>query len=175
MIFQWQLFVLLVVVGVFVYTMGLQNTVNSYGQIEKRYTLIPVLVVAIPLIYLAGTRGDSLGDTHAYRSSFFDLPSSISQIPGYISGDMKDKGFAVFSIIIKTIFGNQDVIYFTIIAAICILCVTLTYKKYSCNFTMSIFLFIASGDYIQWTFNGIRQFIPVSILFASMGLILKKN
>ena len=175
MIFQWQLFVLLVVVGVFVYMMGLQNTVNSYGQIEKRYTLIPALVVAIPLIYLAGTRGDSLGDTHAYRSSFFDLPSSISQIPGYISGDMKDKGFAVFSIIIKTIFGNKDVIYFTIIAAICILCVTLTYKKYSCNFIMSIFLFIASGDYIQWTFNGIRQFIPVSILFASMGLILKKK
>lgn len=175
MIFQWQLFVLLLVVGIFVYLTGMQNTVNSYGQVEHRYALIPALVVAIPLIYLAGTRNNSLGDTHAYRSSFFELPSSLSQIPEYISGDMKDKGFSVLSIIIKSIIGNSDVIYFTIIAAICILCVVLTYKKYSCNFIISMFLFIASGDYIQWTFNGIRQFIPVSIIFASTGLILKKK
>lgn len=175
MIFQWQLFVLLLVVGIFVYLTGMQNTVNSYGQVEQRYALIPALVVAIPLIYLAGTRGDNIGDTNAYRTSFLDMPSSISQIPGYISSDMKDKGFTVISVIIKSIIGNRDVLYFTIIAAICILCVVLTYKKYSCNFIISMFLFIASGDYIQWTFNGIRQFIPVSIIFASTGLILKKK
>ena len=28
---------------------------------------------------------------------------------------------------------------------------------------------------MQWTFNGIRQFIPVAILFACIGLILKKK
>lgn len=175
MIFQWQLFVLLLVVGIFVYLTGMQNTVNSYGQVEHRYALIPTLVVAAPLIYLAGIRGNNIGDTHAYRRSFFELPSSISQIPEYISGDMKDKGFSVFSIIIKSIIGNSDIIYFTIIAAICILCVLLTYKKYSCNFIISIFLFIASGDYIQWVFNGMRQFIAASIIFASTGLILKKK
>lgn len=175
MIFQWQLFVLLLVVSIIVYLVGLQNTVNSYGQIERRYTLIPALVIAIPLIYLAGIRDDNIGDTHAYRASFLNMPSSISQIPEYIAGDMKDKGFAVFSIIIKSIIGNRDAIYFTIIAAICILCVVLTYKRYSCNFIISMFLFIASGDYIQWVFNGMRQFIPVSIIFASTGLILKKK
>lgn len=175
MIFQWQLFVLLAVVGVFVYITGIQNTVNSYGQIERRYTLIPALAIAIPLIYLAGTRGNNIGDTYAYRDSFANMPSSIMQIPEYIAGDMKDKGFAVFSIFIKSIIGNRDVLYFTIIATICILCVILTYKKYSCNFIMSVFLFIASGDYIQWTFNGMRQFIAASVLFASIGLILKKK
>lgn len=175
MIFQWQLFVLLAVVGVFVYVMGLQNTVNSYGQVEHRYTLLPALVIAIPLICLSGTRGDDIGDTYAYRTAFNEMPSSIAQIPTYLAEHTKDKGFSVLSIIIKSIIGNRDVIYFTIIATICILCVVLTYKKYSCNFIMSLFLFVASGDYIQWTFNGIRQFIAVSILFASMGLILKKK
>lgn len=175
MIFQWQLFVLLMVVGAFVYMTGLQNTVNSYGQIEKRYTLIPVLVVAIPLIYLAGTRGNDIGDTYAYRTAFQGMPTSIAQISTYLAEHTKDKGFSVFSIIIKSIIGDRDVIYFTIIASICILCVLFAYKKYSCNFIMSVFLFIASGDYIQWTFNGIRQFIAVSILFGSMGLILKKK
>lgn len=175
MVFQWQLFVLLLVVGIFVYFTGLQNTVNSCGQVEHRYALIPALAVAIPLIYLAGTRGNNIGDTYAYRTAFNEMPSSIAQIPTYLAEHTKDKGFSVFSIIIKSIIGNRDVIYFTIIATICILCVVLTYKKYSCNFIMSMFLFIASGDYIQWTFNGMRQFIPASIIFASTGLILKKK
>lgn len=175
MIFQWQLFVLLAVVGIFVYVMGLQNTVNSYGQIEKRYTLIPALAIAAPLIYLAGTRNDNFGDTYAYRQGFEEAPSSIAQIPEYIAGNMKDKGFSVFTIVIKSIIGNKDVLYFTIIATICILCVILTYKKYSSNFIMTVFLFLASGDYIQWTFNGMRQFIAVSILFAASRLMLKKR
>ena len=42
-------------------------------------------------------------------------------------------------------------------------------------FVTDIFLFFASGDYLQWTFNGIRQFIPASILFACAGLIIKKK
>lgn len=175
MIFQWQLFVLLLVVGIVVYFTGMQKTVNSFGQVEKRYALIPMLVIAIPLIYLAGTRDDNIGDTSAYRVAFQNMPSELSAIPGYLDENTKDKGFSVFSIIIKTIIGNRDVIYFTIIATICILCIVLTYRKYSCNFIMSMFLFIASGDYIQWIFNGIRQFIAVSILFVSLGLILKKK
>lgn len=175
MIFQWQLFVLLLIVGIFAYYTGLRKKVNSYGQMEYRYTLVPVLVIAIPLIYLTGTRNDSIGDTHAYRTAFAEMPSSLSAIQGYLAENTKDKGFSVFSIIIKSIIGNRDVIYFTIIAVICILCIVLTYKKYSCNFIISMFLFIASGDYIQWTFNGIRQFIAVSIIFASIGLILKKK
>ncbi|GFO86218.1 EpsG family protein [Anaerostipes butyraticus] len=175
MIFQWQLFVLLIVVGVLAGSANMIEGVNSFGQIETRYKLAPALFVAIPLIYLAGTRGDNIGDTYVYRESFLNMPSSISAIPGYITDDMRDKGFAVLSVVIKSIIGNKDVVYFTIIAAICILCVVLTYRKYSCNFIISVFLFIASGEYIQWTYNGIRQFIPVAILFACTGLILKKK
>lgn len=175
MIFQWQLFVLLIVVGVLAGSANMIEGVNSFGQIETRYKLAPALFVAIPLIYLAGTRGDNIGDTYVYRESFLNMPSSISAIPGYITDDMRDKGFTVLSVVIKSFIGNKDVVYFTIIAAICILCVVLTYRKYSCNFIISVFLFIASGEYIQWTYNGIRQFIPVAILFACIGLILKKK
>lgn len=175
MIFQWQLFVLLIVVGVLAGSANMIEGVNSFGQIETRYKLAPALFVAIPLIYLAGTRGDNIGDTYVYRESFLNMPSSISAIPGYITDDMRDKGFTVLSVVIKSFIGNKDVVYFAIIAAICILCVVLTYRKYSCNFIISVFLFIASGEYIQWTYNGIRQFIPVAILFACIGLILKKK
>lgn len=174
MIFQWQLFVLVGIVGIFVYINRMYTVVISNGKKEYRYMLLPTLFIAFPLIYLAATRNDNIGDTYAYRQAFINMPSTFNEVFGYITENMKDKGFVVFSILIKSVIGNRDVLYFAIIATICILCVVLTYKKYSCSFILSVFLFIASGDYIQWTFNGMRQFIAASILFASTGLMLKK-
>lgn len=177
MVFQWYIFVLIAVVALFSTLVEQTYTVNFLGQKEQRYYWLPVLMVTLPLIYWAGTRGDldGWGDTGAYRLAFRDLPSSLSGIGDYITDEMKDKGFIVISVLIKSIIGNRDVIYFTIIAGVCIFCVMGNYKKYSCSFMMSAFLFVASGDYLQWSYNGIRQFIPVAILFACTGLLLKKK
>lgn len=176
MIFQWYVFVLIAVVGILAHILGQVRTVNVYGRREQRYGWIAAFAIIIPLVYLAGTRGNpTWGDTVAYRSVFDGLPTSLSELSGYFTDGSKDKGFTVFSVIIKSIFGDSSVIYFTIIAAICIFCVLATYKKFSCNFIISAFLFVVSADYVQWTYNGIRQFIPVAILFACAGLIAKKK
>ena len=178
MIFQWQLFVLLIVIAILAPMLGQRTMVNSYGEKQIHYTWIPILVLAIPMIYMAGTRSRTalnFGDTSAYLSSFISAPTSLSELFASFTEDTKDKGFEVFTTVVKSIIGNREIIYFTLIAAICVLCVLVTYKNYSCNFIISVFLFIASGDYVQWTFNGIRQFIPVAILFACIGLILKKR
>lgn len=174
--FQWYLFVLILAVGLFANITGQIYTVNSYGQREQRYGWLPVLMILVPLIYLAGTRGNmGFGDTSAYRMGFHDLPSSLSGLSGYFTEDSKDKGFTVFSVIIKSFIGNRDVLYFSIIAAICLVCVFCIYKKYSCNFIVTVFLFVASGDYIQWTYNGIRQFLAVSLIFVSTGFLVEKK
>lgn len=174
--FQWYLFVLIFAVGLFANMTRQTYIVNSYGQREQRYRWLSVLIILVPLIYLAGTREDmGFGDTSAYRIGFHDLPFSPSGLSGYFTDDSKDKGFTVFSVIIKSIIGNRDVLYFLIIAAICLTCVFYVYKKYSCNFIMAAFLFVASADYIQWTYNGIRQFLAVSLIFACTGLLLKKK
>ena len=178
MIFQWQLFVLLIVIAILAPMLGQRIMVNSYGEKQIHYTWIPILVLAIPMIYMAGTRSRTalnFGDTSAYLSSFISAPTSLSELFVSFTEDTKDKGFEVFTTVVKSIIGNREIIYFTLIAAICVLCVLVTYKNYSCNFIISSFLFVASGDYVQWTFNGIRQFIPVAILFACIGLILKKK
>lgn len=174
MVYQWYLFVLLFAVAVFTDMTRQTYTVNVNGCREKRYGWIPVLMIAIPLIYLAGTR-PNIGDTWAYRTSFLALEPSWDGFIDIISTDSKDKGFSVFVLLIKTIIGNSDKLYFTIIATICLTCVIYTYKKYSCNFLMSMFLFIASSDYIQWNYNGMRQFIAVSIAFAATDWLLEKK
>lgn len=174
MVYQWYLFVLLVAVSIFA-TMAHQTyTVNINGTREERYEWGPVLMIAVPLIYLAGTRPD-IGDTGAYRSSFFELNASLGGIKDVITSDSKDTGFSILTILFKWIIGNNDKLYFTIIAAICLMCVIYIYKKYSCNFIMSMFLFIASSDYIQWNYNGMRQFIAVAIAFAATDWLLEKK
>ena len=178
MIFQWQLFALLIVVAVLATVMGQRIRVQVYGEQQIHYTWLPVLILVIPMVYMAGTRSKTVpefGDTSAYLLSFNNATTSLSELFSSFTEDTKDKGFEVFTTLVKSIIGNREIVYFTLIAAICIFCVMTTYKKYSCNFIISAFLFIASGDYVQWTFNGIRQFIPVAILFACVGLILKKK
>lgn len=178
MLFLWQLFLLLIIVAILAVLMGQRTVVNVYGEKQIHYTWLPVLAIAIPMIYVAGTRRSlvpDFGDTTAYLLAFRESPTSLAELFSSFTEDTKDKGFEVFTTIVKSIIGNREIIYFSLIAAICIICVLATYKKYSCNFIVSAFLFLASADYIQWTFNGIRQFLAVSIIFACTGLILKKK
>lgn len=178
MIFQWQLFVLLIGIAVLAPVLGQCYDVKCYGNREIRYGWLPVLALAIPLIYLAGTRVNYLlnfGDTSAYLIGFSESPTSVSAVINNVTEDTKDVGFSVITAILKRLVGGREVVYFTIIAAVCLICVMYAYKRYSCSFIISAFLFIASADYLQWTYNGIRQFIPVAILFACAGLIVKKK
>lgn len=174
MVFQWYLFVLLIAVAIFAQVAHQTYTVKIEGRKELRYGWIPVLMIALPLIYLAGTRAN-IGDTGAYRSAFLSMDASWSGFLNIMEEDSKDKGFSIFTLLIKTVIGNNDKLYFTIIASICIMCVVCIYKKYSCNFIMSMFLFIASSDYVQWNYNGMRQFIAVAIAFAAMDWLLEKK
>lgn len=176
MIYQWYVFVLIVVVAFCTFMIGQTKMVNSYGLKEQRYELLPVLAIVLPLIYWAGTREDMVfGDTSAYRIAFKNSASTWSEIPNIIAGDGKDKGFSILVVILKSIIGNRDVIYFTIVAAVCLGLVFGVYKKYSCAFAITAFLFVASTDYVQWCYNGIRQFIVVAVCFACIDLIIQKK
>lgn len=177
MIFQWYIFAIIVAVWLLSPLFNQVYTVHlSKWEKKIEYRWMAVLFIMIPLIYFAGMRGDTVwSDTPAYRALYDELPSSISGLADYFTDDFKDKGFIVFSVMIKHIAGDNSNIYFSIIAAICLICVIVTYKKYSSNFIVSILLFVVSADYLQWTYNGIRQFIPVAILFACAGLIARKK
>lgn len=170
----WTILIWITVVALVYMLNGRYQYVTVNGYREKRYGKFAAVVMVLPIIYWAGTRGN-VADTTAYRQGFLSASSSLSSIPQIIVGDGQDKGFAVLSVFLKAFIGNRDVIYFIIIAALCMLCVTFTYQKYSYSFALSIFLFVISTDVYQWLFNGMRQFIPAAILFACIGLILKKK
>lgn len=175
MVFQWYLFVLLIAVGIFSRETKQVCRVTVDGQYELRYGWVPVLMVTIPLIYLAATRADTIGDTYAYMVGYRDTPTSLSGLIDAVANAKKDKGFTVFNFLLKAVIGSNVQVYFGVIAAICLLCVVWVYKRYSCNFLMSMFLFFASSDYIQWTHNGMRQFIAVCMIFAGTDWLMQKK
>ncbi len=144
------------------------------GRRYVRCERVFAVLASLPIIFAAGMRGN-VGDTGLYREGFLSLPGSIFEIPQYVSTVEKDKGFAVFQIVLKSIIGERDVLFLFIIAVIQGACLFYVYRKYSESFATSMFLFIASSDYMSWMFNGMRQFIAVTILFACFGLILKKK
>lgn len=144
------------------------------GEKVRRVTPLFAVVAVAPLVIWAGFRGN-VGDTGSYVMSFKDMPSSFSEISSYIESQEKDQGFYFVSAVIKCIIGNQETIYFIIVAAVQCILLFKIYRKYSSAFAVSFFLFIASTDYISWIFNGMRQFTAVTITVACFPWILQKK
>lgn len=144
------------------------------GIQQERWTWTNAFVMVLPLILWAAYR-PHVGDTSAYASRFINAPNSLGQIPSYISENTKDQGFSVLIILMKSLGITEYRTFFLIIAGFQILCLTYTFRKYSDNFWISIFLFIVSTDYLSWTFNGMRQFVAVCMTFAAFDLLVKKK
>ena len=148
--------------------------VDSENMIyEQRVSLFFALMTFSVIIFFASLRS-SVADTGAYISMFKSYPSDLSQIDGLLNGVAKRyPGFLVLTVLLKKFTSDYNV-WFTIIAVISGICVMIPLYKYSSNFGVSAFLFMASCQF-SWMFNGMRQFLVASIIFACTGLVLRKK
>lgn len=144
------------------------------GRKEYRYKVMWAVIAILPLLYMTATRG-YVGDTGGYMRGFGDMPNSISGFPEFMDTIKKDRGFYAFSALIHIFITKDTRVYFAILGAIQLFCLVKVYRKYSSDYVLSIFLFLVSTDYISWMFNGIRQFLAVTITFLCCPLLLKKK
>ncbi|WP_435645162.1 EpsG family protein [Butyricicoccus porcorum] len=170
----WWLLIWMFTGGLFLKVFSSRKRELVGGQVETRWRMLPAIIMVVPYIIWAGYRND-IGDTYAYREVFKNAPATLEQLPIYLDEITKDKGFSALVVLIKATLGNSDVLFFLVLAAVQILCISVIFRKYSSDYWLSIFLFIASTDYLSWVFNGIRQFTAVTIIFAATGLILKRK
>lgn len=155
-------------------TVKVQKTEYVCGKRVSRYSYIWAVIIFLPLVIWCGYRG-RIFDTGAYMNAYTNMPWVLSDIPAYMEDITKDRGFYFLSAVIKSFIGENYHLYFIIIAAAQAICLINVYRKYSINYIVTFFLFIASTDYISWMFNGMRQFCAVAITFACFPLILKKK
>ena len=153
---------------------GMQQPENICGKTEYSYRFLWAFLVFLPVIWMVGNRGN-IGDTGSYEMEFKKMAHTISGIASYMSTVKKDKGFYLLSSIIKIIVGNSTVRYFLMLALGQGLCLIYVFRKYSSNYAISIFLFLASSDYISWMYNGIRQFTAVVLCFIGIEFLLNNK
>ena len=175
MLFQWYLFAFLFILYAVAKIGNQQYRVYVAGQYEVRYKWFTALAVVAVLTYVAAMRDRYFIDTSAYYSAYMVTEGTWENIVRIYNGSGKDKAFYISTAILKALLGDRVRVYFAIIAGFCLLLVMKVYRRHSCNFFISVFLFLASGDYVQWTHNGIRQFIAVSITFACTNLLLQRK
>jgi hypothetical protein len=86
-----------------------------------------------------------------------------------------DWAFYLLLAVCRCLGMNDDILFFLLIATIQLLCMIHTFRRYSGNYWICIFLFVASTDYFSWMFNGMRQFIAVTMIFGATGLLLRRK
>lgn len=140
---------------------------------ETRANLFMALFTFSVIIFFAGMRSN-VADTTAYIKMFNDYPLFSEAHDVIFDSSAREPGFRLFSILIKTYISDNYSAWLWIIAVISGICVMVPLYKYSCNFGISAFLFMASCQF-TWMFNGMRQFLVASIIFACTGLILRNK
>ena len=145
------------------------------GKRVERWNWLPAIFLAGPYAVWAGWRSNYYGDTGVYRAAFLSMPTGLGNMISYISSRRTGYGFAFFEYLFKSIVSRSDVAFFTVLAAIQLILIIYIYRKYSSNYWLSFFLFVASTDYLSWMHNGVRQFLAVTIIFASLPLLVKRK
>lgn len=140
---------------------------------EARAHLFIAVVTFAVIVFFAGMRS-KVGDTTAYIKMFRDYPLLQNAHDVIFDSSAKEPGFRLLSILIKTFISDNYNVWLSIIAIISGICVMFPLYKYSCNFGISTFLFMASCQF-TWMFNGMRQFLVAAIMFSCTGLILKNK
>ena len=132
------------------------------------------ILAFLPVVLISCFRG-SVFDTSAYIGAFENMPENWKEINTYMQSVKKDKGFYWLSCWIKAFITHKPTVYLSIIAVFQGISLLVFFRKYSCRYLVSSFLFIASAEYISWMHNGLRQFTAVTIVLFATPFILKRR
>ena len=168
-VYGWLVFMLLFFTG------GMATRMEmGYIGIQERTKPMYAFLVFLP-IFIFVVFGIPRYDTYAYLSIFeYSVPSDFSQASTYLATE-DEKGFAVFNILVKMFFGNNTTAYRFLIALVHTIPVVLVLRRYSENYLLSIYVFLALGFHQAWMMNGLRQFMAVCIIFAATPWIVERK
>ncbi len=165
----------LVVMALFQRYINTETTINSQGKKIKCTAWWYSILAFAPLVWSAVNRGTNIGDTYAYIRTYENMPNSLSQMQAYYQTLNKDKWFYMFEAFVHVFVSKDYKVCFFIIAFFQVFSLAKLYRKYSCSYILSVFIFVACGDYISWMHNGTRQFMAVCIcLLATPWMIERK-
>lgn len=126
------------------------------------------------LVFFIGLRTAG-SDTAAYLHNYFKIEPGFDKAISMLFNFQEEENiFSAYGILLKTLFGNNYTPYLFGIASISGLAIFKVLYKYSENYYLSMTLFVLWGIW-SWMYNGIRQFLAVSIVFLCVSLYEDNN
>lgn len=151
-----------------------QQSETVCGVQTVRFTKLWATLGVLPLLIFCTLRGD-IGDTYNYMHAFSEKPSTFSGTARLHPVFTERSRLFLLSALIKLLCGGQVRVWFCVLAALQLWPLVKNYRLYSESYCISLFLFIASTDYISWMMNGMRQFLAAALVFACCPLLLRKR
>ncbi len=145
-------------------------TDNGYKK-SKNLMVISFLLIGFITFWAAIRNG--VADTATYIYGYDEMTDPQTSFIDIFKGNDKAPLFSVFKLALKKL-GFDYHVYLAAIAIISGICIAYGIGAYTENVFLSAFIFVASTN-CMWLFNGIRQFLVVSIIFASTRLIAEKK
>lgn len=144
------------------------------GNWELRWKLVCAVIAFSPIFYFV-VSGPLYGDMSGYLTNFHRAPGTWGKIRSLIVDFKSGNGFYVFENIVKMIFGDDQRSFRLVLASVYSIPVILIYRKYSSDYLLSVFLFVASGIPMAWMMNGMRQFMAVVLIFVATPWMIRKK
>lgn len=165
----WSMLLMTIAIGILCYRVPLKKTIVG-GQQMERVRVGFVFILLTYIVFFVGFR-DKVLDTGAYINSFNDLPTSLDGLLSYLDTVNSGKGFYFISGIFKIFVSDNHYVWLFFIAIISCGFLFRTIYKYSVDFPLSAYLFIASATF-TWLLNGTRQFLVVCILLGFVDWLI---
>lgn len=173
MIVYWSMIVWISAWGILSSLYNKKNNINNRIESEK-ITFMWAFIIFSVIIFFVGLRS-GIADTSTYIDIFKSYPTEYNDIKAnFFNENDRDLGFKLISMLIKVFISKDFHVWLFIIATISGLATMIPLQKYSCDFKVSILIFILSCKF-TWLLNGMRQYLAASIIFMCTPLILKKK
>lgn len=132
-----------------------------------------ILLFIVPLFFIAVRTG--FGDTGSYIGTFNNAPTDMALFDSFINRTDKSYFFYALMMLFKIHISDNAQWWIAAIAIFQTVLVMRTFRRYSCDMGLTVYLFMASGIVCNWMCNGIRQFIAVAVIFACTQLLIDKK
>lgn len=148
-----------------------KTTVVGYANGEEVYHVNNVLRW-FPVLYLAlfVCLRDEVLDTYFYIGDFNNMPTNWNAIDIY-NQSSGSKGFHFIMALFKMYISKSYYLWLTLIGGVSLYSLFRFYRKFSCNYAFTFFLFISSTAF-SWLFNGARQFVVACVLIGLVDWFL---
>lgn len=174
----WSIFLYTTVVslfGTYVKRNNDEKLLNEDNNADsKSIGLFFAILTFALLIFFVGCRSE-FNDTYYYRDIYKNfVTGNLSQIKEIWDSESKSKYFLIIQCIFKKFISKEYNIWFFALAIFNMGAVIKLYYKYSIDYFMSAYLFIASASFV-WMMGATRQFFAASIVLYGIDLLVERK